>query len=144
MRGFVFGIAAVLAFAPAARADELTVNRALDGASGAAAAVTDGDASTTYCPDGPVVVDLGRPTALSGAGATLVTAAPVKVELSNDGRRWDSAGRVNGVAGGPAYDRFSDRARFARFTTEACVGEFRLFGEARQLRALGSDLSFTL
>src|SRR5262245_47435828 len=59
----------LLVFAPTARAsDDLAVNRALGAqvTPAAAAALVDGDASTSYCPDGPVTVDLGRPVQLSG------------------------------------------------------------------------------
>jgi hypothetical protein len=47
MRGGL-AFVALLAFAPSAHASDLAVNKALGGASGASAAVTDGDASTTF------------------------------------------------------------------------------------------------
>ena len=71
----------------------------------------------------------------------------MRIELSDDGRRWQHAGRLDGVAGAPAYDRFSARARYAATSpTDACIGEVRLFGPDRDTRGwdLGGDLSFTL
>jgi arabinogalactan endo-1,4-beta-galactosidase len=140
----------LLAAAPARANDDLAVNRALGGSvkPAAATALNDGDASTTYCPDGPAVVDLGRPQALSGVGITMKDAAPVQIELSADGRDWDTVTRRDFTppAGGPAYVRTDDRARYARLTTDGCVGELRMFGSDPATRdwALGADLSFTL
>src|SRR3954470_10997105 len=143
MRGFAFGITALLVFAPSAHASELAVNHALGGASGVAAAITDGDGSTTWCPRGTAAtIDLGRPTALTGAGVTLAGKdSAVRVELSDNGRRWEPGAKLAGVAGGPAYARFDERARYARVTLadpDACVGEVRLFAPDHQLSALGS------
>src|SRR3954454_22051772 len=110
-------IVALLAFAPAAHASsDLVVNRALgvDVRPAAAAALVDGDASTTYCPDGPVVVDLGRPLSLRGAGVTMRDAARVALELSANGRDWTRRS-VAPPAGGPPYVRYDDRARYLRF-----------------------------
>ncbi len=138
-------LAGLLAFAPAAHAStDLVVNRALgaDIRPAAAAALVDGDASTTYCPDGPVVVDLGRPVSLTGAGVTMKDAARVTLELSSNGRDWTRRA-VDAPAGGPAYVRYGDRARYLRFDG-GCAGELRMFGEAGGDWALGSDLSFTL
>jgi arabinogalactan endo-1,4-beta-galactosidase len=124
--------------------DGLVVNRALgaDVRPAAAAALVDGDASTTYCPDGPVVVDLGRPVALTGAGVTMKDAARVALELSGNGRDWTRRS-VDAPAGEPAYVRFDDRARYLRFGG-GCAGELRMFGQAPGDWALGGDLSFTL
>ncbi len=136
---------ALLAATPAqAHDDGLVVNQALgaDVRPAAAAALVDGDASTTYCPDGPVVVDLGRPVSLTGAGVTMKDASRVDLELSSNGRDW-SRRSVDAPAGGPAYVRYSDRARYLRFDG-GCAGELRMFGETGGDWALGSDLSFTL
>ena len=83
-------LAALLAFPSAAQASsDLVVNRALgaDVKPAAAAALVDGDASTTYCPDGPVVVDLGHPVALTGAGVTMKDAARVTLPCPPRARR---------------------------------------------------------
>jgi arabinogalactan endo-1,4-beta-galactosidase len=142
----------LLAAAPAASAaSDLTLNQAL-GANvepAAAAAVVDGDGSTTWCADGPTVVDLKRPTALTGAGVTMKDASAVQLETSTDRRHWDTVTHdFSAPAGGPAYIRFRDRARYARLTVQdsACVGELRLFAPDPQTRNwdLGHDISFTL
>jgi arabinogalactan endo-1,4-beta-galactosidase len=149
------GVAVVLALglAPSARADGLAVNRAVgaDVQPASAAALTDGSAATTWCPSAAgssAVVDLGRPTSLSGAGLTLGAASGVRIEVSDSGRRWDTVAKRSLPAGEPSYFRFSDRVRYARLTVDdaACVGELRLFGADPATRswALGSDLSFTL
>src|SRR3954467_12296586 len=152
-------VAAIFLFAtaPALAHDDdgLVVNRALGadvrpgaaaaaggGGPAAAAALVDGDASTTYCPDGPVVVDLGRPLSLTGAGVTMKDAARVALELSSNGRDWTRRS-VDAPAGGPAYVKYGDRARYLRFSG-GCAGELRMFGEAPGDWALGGDLSFTL
>jgi arabinogalactan endo-1,4-beta-galactosidase len=138
-------IAALLAFAPAAHASsDLVVNRALgaDVKPAAAGALVDGDATTTYCPDGPVVVDLGRPVPLTGAGVTMKDAARVSLALSVNGRDWTSRS-VDAPAGGPAYVRYGDRARYLRFNG-GCAGELRMFGAGPDDFAKGADLSFTL
>src|SRR5690349_12134283 len=159
---FRLGIALVglLVFAPPAFAhdDDLVVNRALgaDVRPAAAAALVDGDATTTYCPDGPVVVDLGRPLDLSGAGVTMKDAGRVTLELSANGRDW-ARRSVDAPAGGPAYVRYGDRARYLRFDG-GCAGELRMFGNGLSTSprdsltarngprdfAKGADLSFTL
>jgi arabinogalactan endo-1,4-beta-galactosidase len=76
--GFVAAVGA-LALAPAAwgSSSGLVVNQAVGADAGAAAAVTDGDGSTTWCPPagGAATIDLGRPVALTGAGVTLAVAA---------------------------------------------------------------------
>lgn len=142
------GIAAIglLLAAPAAAqaSSDLAVNRALgaDVRPAAAGALVDGDASTTYCPDGPVTVDLGRRLDLSGAGVTMKDAGRITLELSDDGRDW-ARRTVDAPAGAPAYVRFRDRARYARLTG-GCAGELRMFGAAPGDWALGGDLSFTL
>src|SRR3954451_23989284 len=141
-------VAAIFLFAtaPALAHDDdgLVVNRALgaDVRPAAAAALVDGDASTTYCPDGPVLVDLGRPMSLTGAGVTMKDAARVALELSSNGRDWTRRS-VDAPAGGPAYVKYGDRARYLRFDG-GCAGELRMFGEAPGDGALGGDLSFTL
>jgi arabinogalactan endo-1,4-beta-galactosidase len=150
----VAALAALLIMPAAARADDLAVNRALGGSvqPASAAKLIDGSASTTWCPEAgsSAVVDLGRPTALTGAGITLGEASPVRIEVSGNGRTWDTVSRRDfaPAAGQPAYVRFSDRVRYARLTVAdaACVGELRLFGADAATRswALGSDLSFTL
>jgi Glycosyl hydrolase family 53 len=136
----------LLASAPAFAHDDdgLVVNRALgaDVRPAAAAALVDGDASTTYCPDGPVVVDLGRPVSLTGAGVTMKDAARVALELSSNGRDWTRRS-VDAPAGGPAYVKYGDRARYLRFDG-GCAGELRMLGGAPGDWALGGDLSFTL
>jgi arabinogalactan endo-1,4-beta-galactosidase len=150
----VAGVA--LGAAPAARADDgLVVDQALGGSvqPASAAKLIDGSASTTWCPSEPgssAVVDLGRPTALTGAGVTLgSTASGVTLEVSTNGRSWDTVSKrgFTAPAGEPAYLRFDERVRYARVTVAgaACVGELRLFGADRATRdwALGSDLSFT-
>src|SRR3954471_20134111 len=76
---------AVLGAAPAARADDgPAVNLALGGSvqPASAAKLIDGSAATTWCPSEPgssAVVDLGRPTALTGAGVTIGSAAPAQI-----------------------------------------------------------------
>src|SRR3954468_3933616 len=100
-------VAAIFLFAaaPALAHDDdgLVVNRALgaDVRPAAAAALVDGDASTSYCPDGPVVVDLGRPVSLTGAGVTMKDASRVSLELSATGGagRGARGGRPRGGAG---------------------------------------------
>jgi arabinogalactan endo-1,4-beta-galactosidase len=138
----IFLFAAAPAFAH--DSDGLVVNRALgaDVRPAAAAALVDGDASTTYCPDGPVVVDLGRQVSLTGAGVTMKDASRVALELSSNGRDWTRRS-VDAPAGGPAYVRYGDRARYLRFDG-GCAGELRMFGAAPGDWALGGDLSFTL
>src|SRR5262245_60556404 len=129
----------LLVFAPPAFAhdDGLVVNRALgaDVRPAAAAALVDGDASTTYCPDGPVVVDLGRAVSLSGAGVTMKDAARVTLSLSANGRDWTPRS-VNAPAGGPAYVKYGDRARYLRFDG-GCAGELRICGEGPRDFAAG-------
>ncbi len=136
----------LLSAAPAAHASsDLAINRALgaDVKPAVAAALTDGDASTTYCPDGPVVVDLGRPLSLSGIGVTAKDAGRVTVELSQNGRDW-ARRSIDAPAGAPAYARFDGSARYARLTAAGCIGELRAFGASPGGWALGGDLSFTL
>src|SRR5262245_19340776 len=122
----------LLAAAPAASAaSDLTLNEALGGnvEPAAAAALIDGDGSTTWCANGPAVVDLKRPTALTGAGLTMKDASNVQLETSTDRRHWDTVTPrdFSAPAGGPAYIRFKDLARYARLTVAdgACVGELR-------------------
>src|SRR3954469_12506139 len=138
-------LVALLAFAPAAHASsDLVVNRALgaDVRPAAAAALGDGDAPPPYCPDGPVVVDLGRPVDLTGAGVTMKDASRVALELSANGRDW-SRRSVDAPAGGPAYVKYGDRARYLRFDG-GCAGELRMFGDGPRDFAAGADLSFSL
>src|SRR3954454_17712113 len=141
-------VAAIFLFAtaPALAHDDdgLVVNRALgaDVRPAAAAALVDGDASTTYCPDGPVMVDLGRPVSLTRAGVTMKDAGRVALELSANGRDWTRRS-VDAPAGGPAYVRYDDRARYLRFDG-GCAGELRMLGAGSRGFAKGADLSFTL
>jgi arabinogalactan endo-1,4-beta-galactosidase len=148
--------AGALAAAPAAKADDgLALNLAPGGSvqPASAAKLIDGSATTTWCPSEPgtsAVVDLGRPTALTGAGITMKDASGVQVEVSANGRSWDTVSKrgFTAAANEPEYLRFDERVRYARVTVAnaACVGEFRLFGPSKATRdwALGSDLSFAL
>src|SRR3954465_8670754 len=141
-------VAAIFLFttAPALAHDDdgLVVNRALGAGvrPAAAAALVDGDGSTTYCPDGPGGGDLGRPVPLTGAGVTMKDAARVARERSANGRDWTRRS-VDAPAGGPAYVRYDDRARYLRFDG-GCAGELRCFGAGSPDFAKGADLSFTL
>jgi hypothetical protein len=148
--------AGALAAAPAARADDgLALDLAPQGSvqPASAAKLIDGSATTTWCPAEPgtsAVVDLGHPTALTGAGITMQDASGVQIEVSTNGRSWDTVTKrgFTAAANEPEYVRFDQRVRYARLTVAnaACVGEFRLFGADRATRdwALGTDLSFAL
>jgi arabinogalactan endo-1,4-beta-galactosidase len=149
--GFLAAAFGMVCAAPAfAHDDQLAVNRALTGSvkPATAAALIDGDATTTWCPDGPAVVDLGHQRQLGGAGVTMQDTAPVQIDLSSNGRDWDTITKRDfaPAGGGPAYVRANETARYARITTTGCVGELRLFGAPPQGTdsALGADLSFTL
>jgi arabinogalactan endo-1,4-beta-galactosidase len=124
-----------------------------------AANAVDGSATTPWCATqwtGSVTVDLGTPRALTGAGVTLAaTASPstASLELATQAGDWQPVASARNIAlngNAPAYLALGERARYARLTvttgdgTPACVGEFRLFGNAAAGSMLGADLSFTL
>jgi arabinogalactan endo-1,4-beta-galactosidase len=143
--GMLVALAATATPAAAHERSRLAVDVALD--AHPATAATDGDAATTWCPSGaPLTVALWRPARLTGLGATLATATTATLAWSRDGRHWASTRRAL-PAGAPAYVRLrgASRARFVRYSGDACIGELRAFAHDRATRRmqLGADLSFT-
>ncbi len=122
----------------------------------------DGDAGTTWCPDGwtgSVVVDLGQVRALDGIGLTLAAGSPsasAVIDVASTPGAWATLPTARLLGLDPPDPQYvpvppGTRARYARLTVKSgtgapvCVGEFRLFGPdpATTRMALGADLSFT-
>jgi len=121
---------------------------------------TDGDASTTWCPQtvpGSLTVDLGRVEDISGFGINLAGAvATGSVELSTavSPRFFHSVSSARTLPTGtptwlPHARREPELARFVRIDITGdpslCIGELRVLSTSRTApRAIGHDLSFAI